>query len=178
MEILPVLQRGTLVLLVAPHAASEEISAVIARLALRGQVTVLDGGNRLQPYPITRLLRRWTKDIHVPAERISIRRAFTCYQMMAMLESTPPQSHPMLITDLLGGFYDAHVSISEIHRVLNAVISHLERLRKTAPLLITLAPAPLPERAFLTGKIRQRADHLFLIEPSTPALQQPSLFGD
>ena len=62
---------------------------ITAQLALRGEVTVLDGGNRFQAYPVAHLIRRQTPDVRAAAERLFIRRAFTCYQMLALLENTP-----------------------------------------------------------------------------------------
>jgi len=113
MEIIPALKTGTLVVVYGPQAAREEPSVIAAQLALRGEVTVLDGGNRFQAYRVAHLIRRHTPDVSAAVNRLFIRRAFTCYQMLAILENTPSLKQPHLILDLLGTFYDDHVPTYE-----------------------------------------------------------------
>ena len=74
--------------------------------ALRGPVTVLDGGNRFNAYLVARGARGQTELL----ERITVSRAFTCYQMLTLLETTHPLPRPILILDLLNTYYDESVS--------------------------------------------------------------------
>jgi hypothetical protein len=109
MELLPVLQTGRLIVLYAPHAARDESARLAAELALRGAVTVLDGGNRFLPYRVAHLLRRKTVNVAAASNRLFVRRAFTCYEMTFLLADTPALRQPCLILDLLNNFYDDHV---------------------------------------------------------------------
>ena len=161
MEILPTLKRGTLVVVYAAHAASNEISHVAAQLALRGPLTVLDGGNRFQAYRIAHLLRKHTTEIQAAAERLYIRRAFTCYQMLALLEDTTSHPQPYMVLDLLSTFYDDNVQSREVERLLSACLDQVERLYRSAPVAITLGLPSLEERAYLIDIVCERATTVF-----------------
>jgi len=86
MELLPALRPG---------------ARLIAELVLRGSVTVLDGGNRFQPYRVAQMSRQRTAEVNSATKRIFIRRAFTCTQMLALLENTPSLRQPYILLDLL-----------------------------------------------------------------------------
>ena len=90
------LQSGTLTVIYAPQAACQASSLLIAQLALRGAVAVLDGGNRFQPYRIAHLLRQRTIEMETVVNRLFIRRAFTCYQMLALLQNPPSLPQPYI----------------------------------------------------------------------------------
>jgi len=175
MDILSTLQPGSLIVVYASHAARDEISHVSAELALRGPVTVLDGGNRFQTYRITHLLRRCAADINTAANRLFIQRAFTCYQMLALLENTPTLPQPYLVLDLLSTFYDDHVKTHEAHRLLDACLQQIGRLRQFAPVAITLGPPLSEERAFLIEKVCNLADTTFVEETPAPQAMQLAL---
>lgn len=176
MDILPVLSPATLAVVCAPHAARETISRLTAALALRGQVTVLDGGNRFQPYRVAQVLRQKTPLVESAAKNIFIRRAFTCYQMLALLEGTPALRQPCLVLDLLATFYDEHVSEREVRRLITACMRELERLCRGAPVVVSLSPPLVPERAFLVEMVCTRADRLLTPETPIPVETQLSLF--
>ena len=177
MNIIPALQTGMQVVVYAPHAAREESAVLAAQLALRGQVTILDGGNRFQAYRVAHLIRRHTVDVSTAANHLFVRRAFTCYQMLALLENTPSLKQSHLVLDLLGTFYDDHISVHEAGRLLEACLRQLERLQRLAPVAITLAPSPVEERAFLVEQLCARADQLFTLEMPVSQVHQPSLFS-
>lgn len=177
MNILPTLRTGALVVVCAPHAAREVVSGLAAELALRGSLTVLDAGNRFQPYRVARLLRQQTVDVERAAKRLFIRRAFTCYQVLALLEGTPALRQPYLVLDLLSSFYDESVREPEARRLLAACLQEVERLCRQAPLLVTLAPALVPERAFLIEQVCARAGRVLVEETLTPPVWQPALFA-
>ena len=175
MDILPAITPGSFTVVCAQHAAREQITSVIAELALRGPLTVLDGGNRFQAYRVAHLIRWQTPDVRAAADRLFIQRAFTCYQMLALLESTPARPQPHLILDLLATFYDDHVPTHEASRLLEACLIQLERLRRMASVAITLAPPLLEERAFLVERVCAQADSLFTLELPAPEPYQPEL---
>jgi hypothetical protein len=172
MELLPVLQIGRLIVLHAPHAARDESAQLAAGLALRGSVTVLDGGNRFLPYRVTHLLRRKTVDVAAASNRLFVRRAFTCYEMNSLLADTPALHQACLILDLLNTFYDDHVSVQEADRLLKSCLGQIHRLRLSAPVVVTLAPPLLEERAFLIEQVCCQADQVFLSEANSSS--QPS----
>jgi hypothetical protein len=177
MNILPVLKTGRLIVLYAPHAAREESSMLVAELALRGAVTVLDGGNRFIPYRVAQFLRRKTVDVATASKRLFVRRAFTCYEMNSLLADTPALDQPYMILDLLNTLHDDHVPTHEACRLLDLCLSQIHRLQISAPVVVTLAPPLVQERAFLIEQVCKKADEIFTVEP--PILQQvtqPALF--
>lgn len=176
MELLPVLKTGKLMALCAPDAARTECMDLIAELGLRGPVTVLDGGNRYRPYQVAAFLRRRTADVSAAANRMFSRRAFTCYEMKTLLESTPSRQGPCVVLDLLGTFYDDHVPTREACRLLRSCLGQLQRLALSGPVVVSLAPPQVEARAFLVEWVCQRADQVFSLQAPTPQPVQPALF--
>lgn len=176
MDILSTLNPGALIVICAPHAAREPISTLAAQLALRGPLTILDGGNCFQPYRVAQLLRQQTADVAHAARRLFVRRAFTCYQMLALLEDAPPLKQPHLVLDLLATFQDDHVQAQESQRLLGLCLFHLERLCQAAPLVVSISPRLLPGREFLLDEVCARAGQLFLQSEPLTQICQPTLF--
>ena len=160
MNILPAIRTGTVTIALAPHSAKETMSALIAELALGGPVTVLDAGNRFMAYRVAHLIRRKSLDVNQISKRIYLRRAFTCYQVVSLLEGTHAFSHPHIILDLLATFHDDQVSIPEGRRLLNICLREIERLRFVAPIAISLSPAPTSGKPFLVDDLCARADEV------------------
>ncbi|MDO8754152.1 MAG: hypothetical protein Q7J80_09700, partial [Anaerolineales bacterium] len=133
MDLLPYLKTGTLIISFVPHTRRTPfIPDLIAELALRGPVTVLDGGNCFPAYRIAQLIRRKSLKVDAISKRIFVRRAFTCYQMVNLLENTPVFGYPHIILDLLSTFQDDQVKPNEADRLLTLCLSHIERLRLVA----------------------------------------------
>jgi hypothetical protein len=177
MNIHPLLKPNKMIVLCTPSAAREQVAALTAELALCGSVTVLDGGNRFPAYQTMRMLRRRTPNILPTAMRIFLRRAFTCHQMLALLESTPALHQPYIILDLLGTFHDENVPAEEVVRLLDRCLTQLDRLRLEAPVVVSLAhPATNTKRMFLFERVCTRSDELIHIEIPFPVATQPALF--
>lgn len=176
MDILPVLRKDSLIVVSSHNAAKEEIAALSAELALRGSVTVLDGGNCFPFYRFARLSRSQSYEGAIAVKRLFIRRAFTCYQMLELLSSSPALDQPYLVLNLLGTFYDEQIPEREVRRLLNACLVEVHRLSMKAPVIISLSPPRLPERAFLAEQICQSADKSFMLDVPVPEFVQPALF--
>jgi hypothetical protein len=174
MNILPTLRTGKLIIVSSSRETREQITTLTAELALRGAVTILDGGNRFAAYQTVRMLRMITSNVEEAANRIFVRRAFTCYQMLALLENSPSLQSPYLILDMLASFYDENVPLQEVSRLLSHSLIQLERLRMAAPIVISLTPHP--DRPFLFERICSMGDQIFDIEISYPIATQPALF--
>lgn len=170
--LLPSLHPGILAVVYASHAAREPVSVLIAELALLGPLTVLDGGNRFQPYRVAHLLRQKIVSVDQVARQVFVRRAFTCYQMQTLLDGTPSLRQPYIVHDLLATFYDEQVPVHEARRLLEACLRQVDRLVQFAPVLVTLAPPLLLERTFLVEMIYARAQHVLIeTNPVQPASQ-------
>src|SRR5512137_642239 len=78
-------ERTKWMLVVGPRSLNTALLTAIARLGEGGPVRVLDGGNRFNAYVVARAARGRPEVLN----RITVSRAFTCYQVLSLLESTP-----------------------------------------------------------------------------------------
>ena len=164
------LSSGHLALVVAPGQALERLLDLTAHLAPQGALRVLDGGNSFNVYTVARYLRRRTPYLKAALQNIRIARAFTCYQMLALLEGTPTSPVPTLVLDLLATYYDESVPLGERRRLLSGSLAQLRRLSLGAPVgvAVRLPPADQPERHELLAMLEGAADQVWRFEPETP----------
>lgn len=191
-------QPGRLLVALAPHAAADEMLALVARLAIVGPpwlgLHVLDGGNRFNACRLARHLRQpgWSGAAAQHAlERIRVQRAFTCYQMTALLEAQATSVRQdsaeaplvILVLDLLDTFYDESVSLSERRQLAQRSATALQHLahpggggRPRAVVVSLRPPRPQPQDSTvvrtteLQEMITAAADTLWL----APALSAPA----
>ena len=175
MNILPEIHKKKLIVVCTYNAARDQVCVLTAELALHSAVTVLDGGNRFPAYQTVRMLRRMTLDIVPAVKRIFVRRAFTCHQMLELLESTPTLSQPCIVIDLLASFYDENVPLPEVNRLLDRSLVQLDRLKLAAPIVVTLGQ-PQMERLCMHEKVRSHGDQVIDIEIPFPVITQLALF--
>ncbi len=131
------------------------------------QVHVLDGGNRFNGYTLARAARGRVELLN----RITVARAFTCFQLLALLESTPASDGPFIILDLLRTFYDESVAAGERKRLLRGCIVQMQRLEQAGGGLASVHPPALPSPAAveLLGMLQAAAGDTFFIQPASPA---------
>jgi hypothetical protein len=174
--LLPFLSPRCLTVLCLPAVGGDAVAELLAGLALRGPLTVLDGGNCFPAYRLLHFLRRGLPDPTEAARRIVVRRAFTCFQMFALLEESPAWPQPHVLLDPLATFYDEQVPEREVRRLLQGCLLQMERLAQAAPLVAVLPPARTAERLFLTELVCVRAGQVFTPEADDPPPVQPGLF--
>lgn len=185
MEILPVPAHARFYLIVAPRAARPLVFDMIARLALRGNLQVLDGGNCFNAYLCSRNLARLIRPncresgltLESALKRIRVARAFTCYQMLALLYDTPPVSLPTLALDLLSTFYDENVHAEESARLLRSCVDRLLDLSRHAPVVVTTSPGPPrgSQRTACLEILQAAAAEVWTIADSPPVSPQMTL---
>jgi hypothetical protein len=169
MDNLPALYPQQLHLLLAPRPARfEMINVLIARLACNGPLLVLDGGNCFQAHRLARLLARHASHLETALGNIYIARAFTCYQVLALLVETPTASVPTLVLDLLSTFHDESVPLPERRRLLDASLQQLRRLSSQAPTLVSAALESKDLSGELLGRLEESADQVWRLEPQLP----------
>jgi hypothetical protein len=181
MNSLTIPEANQMYVIVGGHETTGHLLDLAARLALRRPLLLFACGNRANPLPIVRELRRLTLDPLPALENIRASRAFTCYQVMALLEQagTFPNPQPVLIFDLLATFYDESVSFAEGKRLLKRCLSCLVSLHRNAPLLISVRPPPtdFSERHMFVDMLCKIADQFWVEAPCLVwRPQQLSLF--
>jgi hypothetical protein len=141
MNTLPeLLTPGRLYVVSTPHSAMRLLLGLAARLALESSVRVLDCGNCFNVYTVTQALHQRVMDTTGALRRISVARAFTCYQVTTLLESTPQDATPTLVLDLLATFHDESVALGERRRLLDRNVAALHRLSRQGSVLVSLHP--------------------------------------
>ncbi|GAP14328.1 hypothetical protein LARV_02095 [Longilinea arvoryzae] len=176
MDAITLPETNQLYVVVGGRAATQRLLDLAARLALRGPLLLLDCGNSANPLPLVRELRRLTIDPVRALGNIQLARAFTCYQVKALLEQVAffPAQQPLLIFDLLATFYDESVSDAEGRRLLEQSLHCIRHVRRSAPVLISVRqpPADFPEREAFVDLLCGFADQCWLeerVEPPPPA---------
>jgi len=113
----------------------------------RGRISLLEGANRFHPYRIGELGRAFGVDAGETLRRIRLARAFTAYQMVALVDGWAREVRrhaPTLLVghDLPALFADAEIPDEERSALLGHVARTLAALAREVrlPLLLTLAP--------------------------------------
>ena len=171
-----------LIAVLAPHAARTHMLALAARLARYGALQVLDAGNQFNAYEVARNLRQeGAEGFQQALERIRVARAFTPYQVLALLEATGPgqvyASAPTLVLDLLNTFYDENLPQPERRRLLVRCTTELRRLSRAAVVVVSVRPTlPVQEDPLgLVDMVQEASDEVLLFEEMAPMVQ-PRLF--
>ena len=151
-----------IVLLIGERGQREVLLDLTAVLGLRGPVRVLDAGNGFDPYMVTRAIRRQTARLYEVMERIYVARAFTCYQVITLLQQTPASPAPHLVFDLLATFADEAVTYRESVRLLQIGMAQLLRLREQAPVVVSARSGLAGQRAGLLRLLKRTADVVLL----------------
>ncbi len=113
----------------------------------RGRISLLEGANRFHPYRIGELGRAFGVDAAETLRRIRLARAFTAYQMVALVDGWAREIRrhdPTLLVghDLPALFADAEIPDDERSALLGHVARTLAALAREVrvPLLLTLSP--------------------------------------
>jgi hypothetical protein len=169
------------------HTPTRTLLMALTALAAQGHaLRVFDGGNRFDGYFVARMARRFTSsttaqepiDPHAILNRIRLSRAFTCFQMVDLIENTPTSPEPLFILDLLSTFYDESVPLRDTKRLLSITIAHLKRLASTGPVIVgARQPRSLvKDRWTLLDQLQLAADSAWLLRaPENTEFVQPKL---
>jgi hypothetical protein len=143
---------GEATLWTGPPAALEPIlEALYAGNALaRGRISLLEGANRFHPYRIGERGRAFGVDASETLRRIRLARAFTAYQMVALVDGWAREArrHPPTLLvghDLPALFTADELLADEREALLRQIARTLGRLLEEVrvPLLLTLGPQAL-----------------------------------
>lgn len=169
--LLPDLASGQLSLVILPRGATRLLLDLVARIARGAPLRVLDGGNCFNAYIVARELARHTQDVEAALNRIQVARAFTCYQVLSLLESTPADGTPTLALHILDTFYDESVALAERERLLALSIQELRRLSQRSSVGVSARwpKVDLPEAEILLQGLERAADQVWRLEPEQPA---------
>jgi hypothetical protein len=180
MNTLPELITGQVLLLIAPQAARSAMLALAARMANNGPLRVLDGGNQFNAYLVAREVRRGQPASGDALNSIALARAFTCFQMEALLAAQIAAPTPLVILDMLATFYDENVPFREREWLLRRCNTHLARLRGQVAVAISARPprTSLPDGLQLLAILEEAVDRVWQLETPAGLSLQPALFQE
>ena len=172
-----------LLVVFGPHAGGRRMLDLAARLALRGPLYILDCGNRSNMYHVAKALRPLTGDPAAALKNIRLSRAFTCYQVLALLEKLKPQAGiPVLILDLLSTFMDESVHVDESVLLFEKTLDRIKNASRVTPVVTSAKPllSISSPRLVLLAQLKRQATQIWeelSLQPSAPVELQPSLFS-
>jgi hypothetical protein len=164
-----------LLLAVITRTQRPRIAEVIAAMALNGSFSIVTGSERIPSYEVTLLLDDDVCDIKAILNRIHLRRAFTCYQLVDVLKSTPPISEPLLILDFLYPFYEDVPIERRINR-FDQCMEQLERLSVSRPIGMIIQDSEGPDYSLFYPDLERIADDVFQTKEEVEAVSQARLF--
>jgi len=150
---------------------------LVAELACRGSLRVVDGGNHFNVLSLGRMIRRKTGRVKAVLNGIYVSRVFTCIQMEAALRILLPRRGPIVVIDMLHTFYDESVDGAQSEHLLRNCIRHLQRLSNSLPIIVSFSPPPQPAmRPALRKIMLEAADNAWHWETKLTARLQPTLW--
>jgi hypothetical protein len=173
-----------LMVVFGPHAGSFMMLDLAARLALRGPLYILDCGNRSNMYHVAKALRPLTTDPAAILKNIRLSRAFTCYQVLSLLEKVQPRvGIPILIFDLLSTFMDESVQVEESSLLFKKTLRRIIIASQFTPVVVSAKPllSISSPRLALLNQLKEQAAQVWeelALLPAEPVESQPSLFGE
>jgi hypothetical protein len=173
----PALKPG-LLLIVLESKEHENITELIAVLALRGTFDLLAAGEWLPNQDrLRRAVHRHTAAVKEVLDHPILMRPFTCFQLRDQLEQANSQNRLMLILDFLHHFYDPDVDLALRQRVLEQCCKHLQHLSRTRPMIALVQHLPVDEYQQFFPLLASMADEILEAqEDSATEAFQNSLF--
>lgn len=157
-------------LVLAPHRAQRQMMTILAaRLALTGRVRLVDAGNCFDGYGLARQLRQQTSYWQAALERVSVARAFTCYQVETLLTESVSDFSPLLVLNLLDTFYDENVKLAERMRLLEVSLAELRRLCRAASVAVSASVPARDQPGELLEMLAGTAGQVWSFEEPQPA---------
>jgi len=186
-ETFPGFQRGEFAVLFG-HPISKMLSLLlgvrcqlpIKKGGLNSRVVYIDGGNTFDPYAVSAIAQEYGSEPKSVLEKIFISRAFTAYQLTALvfekLEETMKRyrSKLVVISDITGLFLDRDVPKTEGRDIFLKMTQHLSEVasRRRAIVVASHFPRPYSSRSpFLESVLFGRASTVIRLKEARGVLK-------
>lgn len=173
-----------LMVVFGPHGGAVAMLDLVAHLSLLGPLYMLDCGNRSNMYRIAKTLRYLSSDPAANLKNIRLSRAFTCYQVVALLDKLASNAMaPVVILDLLSTFMDESIHVAESRLLFESAMDRILQFSQLTPVVVSARPllSISSPRSGLLQRLREGASQIWeecaLPQPA-PAGAQLSLFAD
>jgi len=144
----------------------------------------VDGGNTFNPYSISAIAQQHNLDPQSALERIFVSRAFTAYQLSALILETLEKalkqhsSRLVLISDVMSLFLDDDVPIREALDIFKKALNYVAELAEQREITIVASYFPqghLKRRYFLESVLFGKAGSIIKVEETKGGRLQFSL---
>jgi len=152
------------------------ITALIAAAALRGPLHIIAGSAWVPSYAVAHAVRRATVDVEQTLGRVRLARAFSCYQLLDLLESTRGDGTPILVLDFLQTFFDSDLPLPVRLRTLRSSCRQLRRLIHGQPLTVFARQVAAPDYQAFCEVLSAAADEILQPPVQERTVWQPELF--
>jgi len=128
-------------LLVVQTAGKErkENIELITQWSLRTSFFLIAAGDWLPDHDDLRYsVFRYTNAVNETLDNMSLVRARTCFQLLALLKDADQQNKPVLILDFLHHFYNADVELSTRDEILEQCCQYTKRLSLSNPVAVLM----------------------------------------
>jgi predicted ATP-dependent serine protease len=131
------------------------------------EVVWIDGGNSVDPYAMSALCKRMRLDKRDVLSRVNISRAFTAYQLVALiderLEEEVRESSPamVIVSSLTDMFLDKDMKWMEAYQLLRRCAEDIRRVTRayeTISLVTDRTPGHVPHNERMLSLLRAEAD--------------------
>lgn len=152
------------------------VDEAVIRIAMSGTVLVMDAGNCFNPLRLVRAIRQQTLRINQVLENIQVARAFTCFQVLALLDQTIDPKGPVFIFRPLTTFHDEMAPVYERLRLLREVDRNVTRLQDSVAVTVMIRNSHLLEEPLMDWltTLQGRADEVVFPKPSR--ISSPATF--
>ncbi len=160
---------GLFVLCGHPQVNSLAQKLLIVPLSCNYDITVLDAGNRFDPYLISRLAQASGRGPREFLSKILVSRSFTCHQTHALVRKVAGlqgnTSRLILVLGCLKTFYDEDVPFAERRALLIKTLALLQGIsQKGKKVLVASADPPVDVRGQLDSLLVSAADKAVRLE--------------
>jgi hypothetical protein len=147
-------------LVLGSNKAATKIQELIAYLAATGRtINIIDAGNMFDAYYVSKKIRQNGNNPSEVLKNIFLSRAFTCFQVVELVEAFQEKDQILIVLDILSTFYDENVSTEESERLLGIVTDGINRLGYSNQVIVytRLNPACSIKRLALVEKLQNLA---------------------
>ena len=147
---------------------------------LNSTAIYVDGGNTFNPYAISAIAQQNDIDPRTALERIFVSRAFTAYQLSALIFETLEDalrkygSKLVLISDIMSLFLDSDVPTKEALEIFSKAVVYLSELVTKRKVIVVVSFFPSEQsrrRVFLESVLLGRASTVVIVQKSKGTVQ-------
>lgn len=169
---------GHLLLVQTAGKERKDIIELITQWSLRASFFLIAAGDWLPDHDDLRYsVFRYTNAVNETLDNVSLVRARTCFQLLALLKDADQQNKPILILDYLHHFYNADVELFTRDEILEQCCQYTKRLSLSNPVAVLVPYQKTEEYRRFFPVLAAVADEIS--EPQEPPqtkISQDSLF--